>query len=52
MKVIIIFPNVMSLATPHIAESTDVSINGIVKMVAENIRRLERGHEWPLLFDA
>jgi phosphoglycerate dehydrogenase-like enzyme len=33
------------LATPHIAGSTDVSINGIVKAVAENIRRLERGQE-------
>jgi phosphoglycerate dehydrogenase-like enzyme len=33
------------LATPHIAGSTDVSIGGIVKAVAENIRRLERGEE-------
>ncbi|MFH1081477.1 MAG: 2-hydroxyacid dehydrogenase [Pseudomonadota bacterium] len=33
------------LATPHIAGSTDVSISGIVKVVAENIRRLERGQE-------
>lgn len=33
------------LATPHIAGSTDVSINGIVKAVAENIRRLEQGQE-------
>ncbi|PKN68740.1 MAG: lactate dehydrogenase [Deltaproteobacteria bacterium HGW-Deltaproteobacteria-10] len=33
------------LATPHIAGSTDVSINGIVKAVAENIRRLDRGQE-------
>ncbi len=33
------------LATPHIAGSTDVSIGGIVKAVAENIRRLERGDE-------
>ena len=32
--------NVMS--TPHIAGSTDVSMNGIVKAVSENIRRLER----------
>jgi phosphoglycerate dehydrogenase-like enzyme len=32
-------------ATPHIAGSTDVSIGGIVKAVAENIRRLERGEE-------
>jgi phosphoglycerate dehydrogenase-like enzyme len=38
------------LATPHIAGSTDVSISGIVKVVAENIRRLERGQEWPCLF--
>ncbi len=30
------------LATPHIAGSTDLSIHGIVKVVAENIRRLER----------
>jgi len=28
------------LATPHIAGSTDVSMNGIVKVVAENIRRV------------
>ncbi len=33
------------LATPHIAGSTDVSISGIVKVVAENIRRLNRGQE-------
>ena len=33
------------LATPHIAGSTDVSIGGIMKAVAENIRRLERGQE-------
>jgi phosphoglycerate dehydrogenase-like enzyme len=33
------------LATPHIAGSTDVSIRGIVKAVAENIRRLEKGQE-------
>jgi phosphoglycerate dehydrogenase-like enzyme len=33
------------LATPHIAGSTDVSISGIVRAVAENIRRLERGQE-------
>jgi phosphoglycerate dehydrogenase-like enzyme len=33
------------LATPHIAGATDVSIGGIVKAVAENIRRLERGQE-------
>jgi phosphoglycerate dehydrogenase-like enzyme len=31
------------MATPHIAGSTDVSIRGIVAVVAENIRRLERG---------
>ena len=28
------------IATPHIAGSTDVSMQGIVKVVAENIRRL------------
>lgn len=33
------------LATPHIAGSTDISIQGIVKAVAENIRRLEKGEE-------
>jgi phosphoglycerate dehydrogenase-like enzyme len=33
------------LATPHIAGATDVSIKGIVKAVAENIRRLEKGQE-------
>jgi phosphoglycerate dehydrogenase-like enzyme len=33
------------LATPHIAGSTDVSISGIVEVVAENIRRLDRGQE-------
>jgi phosphoglycerate dehydrogenase-like enzyme len=33
------------LATPHIAGSTDVSLKGIVKAVAENIRRLEQGRE-------
>lgn len=33
------------LATPHIAGSTDISISGIVKVVAENIRRLDRGQE-------
>jgi phosphoglycerate dehydrogenase-like enzyme len=33
------------LATPHIAGSTDVSVRGIVKAVAENIRRLEKGEE-------
>ena len=33
------------LATPHIAGSTDISVKGIVKGVAENIRRLERGEE-------
>jgi len=33
------------LATPHIAGVTDVSIRGIVKAVAENIRRLETGHD-------
>jgi phosphoglycerate dehydrogenase-like enzyme len=30
------------MATPHIAGSTDVSMRGIVKAVAENIRRLEK----------
>ncbi|WP_321495772.1 2-hydroxyacid dehydrogenase [uncultured Desulfobacter sp.] len=29
------------MATPHIGGSTDVSMKGIVKVVAENIRRLE-----------
>jgi phosphoglycerate dehydrogenase-like enzyme len=33
------------LATPHIAGTTDVSIRGIVKAVAENIRRLETGQD-------
>ncbi len=33
------------LATPHIGGSTDVSISGIVKAVAENIGRLDRGEE-------
>jgi phosphoglycerate dehydrogenase-like enzyme len=31
------------MATPHIAGSTDVSVRGIVKSVAENIRRIGRG---------
>jgi len=35
------------IATPHIAGSTDVSMEGIVKVVAENIQRVERG-ERPL----
>ena len=30
------------MATPHIAGSTDVSMKGIVKVVAENIRRSEK----------
>lgn len=30
------------LATPHIAGSTDISIQGISKVVAENIRRVEK----------
>lgn len=30
------------LATPHIAGSTDISMKGIVRVVAENIRRLEK----------
>jgi phosphoglycerate dehydrogenase-like enzyme len=33
------------MATPHIAGSTDVSMRGIVKVVAENIRRLENNLE-------
>jgi len=33
------------LATPHIAGSTDVSIQGIMKAVVENIIRLENGKE-------
>ena len=33
------------LATPHIAGSTDVSMRGIVNVVAENIRRLEKDQE-------
>jgi phosphoglycerate dehydrogenase-like enzyme len=33
------------MATPHIAGSTDVSIQGIVNVVAENIRRLEKNQE-------
>ena len=33
------------LATPHIAGSTDVSMRGIVNVVAENIRRLEKNLE-------
>lgn len=33
------------LATPHIAGSTDVSMQGIVKAVAENIRRIENNLE-------
>jgi hypothetical protein len=32
--------NVMS--TPHIGGSTDVSMNGIVKVVSQNILRLEK----------
>jgi phosphoglycerate dehydrogenase-like enzyme len=31
------------LATPHIAGSTDVSVQGIVSVVADNIIRLEKG---------
>jgi phosphoglycerate dehydrogenase-like enzyme len=30
------------LSTPHIAGSTDISLRGIVEVVAENIRRLEK----------
>jgi phosphoglycerate dehydrogenase-like enzyme len=33
------------LATPHIAGSTDISMNGIVKVVAENIRRVAENRE-------
>ena len=33
------------MATPHIAGSTDVSMRGIVNVVAENIRRLENNLE-------
>jgi phosphoglycerate dehydrogenase-like enzyme len=33
------------IATPHIAGSTDVSINGIVEGVTENIQRLETGQQ-------
>lgn len=33
------------LATPHVAGSTDVSMHGIVEVVAENIRRLEHNQE-------
>jgi phosphoglycerate dehydrogenase-like enzyme len=33
------------LATPHIAGSTDISIEGIMEAVGENIRRVERGEE-------
>lgn len=33
------------LATPHIGGSTDISVNGILKAVVENIKRLEKGQE-------
>lgn len=33
------------LATPHIGGSTDVSMRGIVKAVAENIRRIEKNQK-------
>ena len=33
------------IATPHVAGSTDISMQGIVKVVAENIRRLEKKQE-------
>jgi len=33
------------MATPHIAGSTDVSMQGIVKVVAKNIQRLEKNLE-------
>jgi len=35
------------LATPHVGGSTDVSLQGIVRAVAENIRRVEQ-HQEPL----
>jgi len=31
------------IATPHVGGVTDVSIQGIVKVVAENIRRVAKG---------
>ncbi len=37
------------ISTPHIAGSTDVSMKGIVKVVSENIRRLEK-NQTPLYF--
>ncbi len=33
------------MATPHIGGSTDVSMQGIVKLVAENIQRIENNQE-------
>ena len=33
------------LATPHVGGSTDVSLQGIVRAVAENIRRVENNQE-------
>jgi phosphoglycerate dehydrogenase-like enzyme len=33
------------LATPHIAGSTDISTEGIVGAIIENLRRLEKGQE-------
>jgi phosphoglycerate dehydrogenase-like enzyme len=33
------------LATPHIGGSTDVSMQGIVKAVAENIRKIENNQK-------
>ncbi len=33
------------LATPHVGGVTDISIQGIVKVVVENIRRLENDQE-------
>jgi hypothetical protein len=33
------------LATPHIAGSTDISMEGIVKVVAENIHRIDQNLE-------
>ena len=33
------------IATPHVGGSTDVSMQGIVKVVAENIERLDKGEK-------
>jgi phosphoglycerate dehydrogenase-like enzyme len=37
------------ISTPHVAGSTDVSMKGIVKVVSDNIRRLEK-NQAPLYF--